>query len=106
FGSGLVPLQFANNLTLVGIGEPPSPETIALWIYMNKGYGAFRGLQVLSFNLPVDASPAAVRAAFFCFYHWLDHHLSDKDKKMLDFRTIFAEQLLCKVGRWKKHTKE
>jgi hypothetical protein len=101
FGSGLAPLQFANNLVLAGVAEPPSPDVMAQWIYLNKGYGAFHGLQVLGFHLPANASPAAVRAAFFCVYYWLDYYLSDRDKKVLGFGAIFTEQLLCKVGRWK-----
>jgi hypothetical protein len=102
FGSGLAPLQFANNLVLAGIATPPSPEEMAQWIYLNKDLGAFAGLQVCGFELPKNASPAAVRAAFFCFYSWLDHFLTEKDKDALGFGTIFAEHLLCKVGRWKK----
>ncbi|KAJ7774172.1 hypothetical protein DFH07DRAFT_732991 [Mycena maculata] len=103
FATGLAPFQFANNLTLAGIATPPpSPETMAQWIYLNKDKGAFVGLQVLGFELPRNASAAAVRAAFFCFYYWLDHHLSQKDKDWLRFGTIFTEQLLCKVGRWEK----
>ncbi|KAJ7869567.1 hypothetical protein B0H14DRAFT_2571748 [Mycena olivaceomarginata] len=33
---------------------------------------------------------------------WFDHHLSEADKKTLSFGTIFTEQLLCKVGLWKR----
>ncbi|KAF8197195.1 hypothetical protein K438DRAFT_1444669, partial [Mycena galopus ATCC 62051] len=102
FGSGLAPLQFANNLTLAGIATPPSPAEMAQWIYLNKGLGAFAGLQACGFQLPKNASPAAVRAAFFCFYAWLDHFLTKEDKAVLSFGTILAEHLLCKVGRWKK----
>ncbi|KAF7371391.1 hypothetical protein MSAN_00775600 [Mycena sanguinolenta] len=101
FRSGLAPLQFANNLVLADIATPPSAQSMAQWIYLNKGYGAYAGLKVLGFNLPDNASPTAVRAAFFCFYCWLEHFLSDADKKVLHFGTIFTEHLLCKVGRWK-----
>ncbi|KAJ7269488.1 hypothetical protein C8J57DRAFT_950522, partial [Mycena rebaudengoi] len=100
FSSGLAPLQFANNLVLAGVGSPPSLETIAQWIYLNKSYGTFAGLQQLSFCLPANASAAAVRAAFSCHNYWLDHHLSQEDKEALHFGTIFTEQLLCKVGHW------
>ncbi|KAJ7238532.1 hypothetical protein B0H12DRAFT_1025713 [Mycena haematopus] len=102
FGSGLAPLQFANNLTLAGIATPPSPSEMAQWICVHKGLGAFAGLQACGFNLPKNASPAAVRAAFFCFFSWLDHFLTEDDKEVLGFGTIFVEHLLCKVGRWKK----
>ncbi|KAJ7603665.1 hypothetical protein DFH06DRAFT_1350016 [Mycena polygramma] len=105
FGSGLAPLQFANNLALAGIAEPPSVETMAQWIYLNKGYGAFAGLKVTGWNLPDNASPAAVRAALTCFYRWHEHHLSVEDSTLLRFGTIFAEQLLCKCGRWKHRLK-
>ncbi|KAJ6505108.1 hypothetical protein C8R45DRAFT_817527 [Mycena sanguinolenta] len=102
FGSGLAPLQFANNLTLAGIATPPSPAELAQWIFLNNGLGAFAGLQTCGFQLSKSDSPATVRAAFFCFYSWLDHFLSDEDKTTLGFGAIFAEHLLCKVGRWKK----
>ncbi|KAJ6610118.1 hypothetical protein B0H10DRAFT_1747451, partial [Mycena sp. CBHHK59/15] len=101
FSSGLAPLQFSNNIVLSGIAESPSPATMAQWIFANKSYGAFAGLRVLGFKLPEKASPAAVRAAFFCFYYWLDNHLSLDDKQVLHFNTIFVEQLLCKISRWK-----
>lgn len=105
FGSGLAPLQFANNMVLAGVATSPSPEAMAQWIFANKSYGAFAGLRVLGFNLAKKASPAAVRAAFMCFYLWLDRHLSCRDKRRLRFDTIFVEQLLCKIGRWKGRMK-
>ncbi|KAJ7028878.1 hypothetical protein C8F04DRAFT_1265444 [Mycena alexandri] len=100
FGSGLAPFQFANNVVLAGLATPPSPAAMAQWIYANKDYGAFAGLRVMGFKLEKSASPAAVRAAFICVYCWLDYWLSDNDKKLLRFDTIFVEQLLCKVTRW------
>ncbi|KAJ6540748.1 hypothetical protein B0H19DRAFT_916248, partial [Mycena capillaripes] len=106
FGSGLAPLQFANNLALAGITEPPSLEIMAQWIYLNKGYGTFAGLKLLGFKLADNASPAAVRAAFISFYSWLEHFLSDEDKQKVHFGTIFVEQLLCKVGRWKNRLQQ
>ncbi|KAJ6550683.1 hypothetical protein DFH09DRAFT_901603 [Mycena vulgaris] len=106
FGSGLAPLQFANNIVLSGIAECPSPAAMAQWIFANRSYGAFVGLRVLGFNLPANASPATVRAAFCSFYYWLDFHLSPDDKHVLRFNTIFVEQLLCKVGRWKNRMKD
>ncbi|KAJ7433203.1 hypothetical protein B0H11DRAFT_771429 [Mycena galericulata] len=106
FCSGLAPLQFANNIVLAGIATTPSPAAMAQWIFTNKGYGAFAGLCVLGFNLPKKASASAVRAAFMCFYCWLDHHLTAEDKQILRFDAIFVEQLLCKIGRWKGRMKE
>ncbi|KAF8139436.1 hypothetical protein K438DRAFT_1443754, partial [Mycena galopus ATCC 62051] len=97
FGTGLATLQFANNLTMAGIATPPSPAQM-----VNKDLRAFAGLQTCGFELAPDVSPAAVRAAFFCFYAWLDHFLTKADKEVLDFGLIFAEHLLCKVGRWEK----
>ncbi|KAJ6534714.1 hypothetical protein B0H10DRAFT_1732191, partial [Mycena sp. CBHHK59/15] len=105
FGSGLSPLQFANNMVLAGVAIGPSPAAMAQWIFANKSYGAFAGLRVLGFKLSKKASPAAVRAAFMCFYLWLDRHLSHRDKTRLRFDTIFVEQLLCKIGRWKGRMK-
>ncbi|KAK7064868.1 hypothetical protein R3P38DRAFT_3165866 [Favolaschia claudopus] len=95
FGSGLAPLQLANNLVLAGVAALPLIETVAQWIYLNKGYGAFRGLQVLGFELPPNASPAAVRAAFLCFYTWLDHLLTAEDKSLLRYihKSSFAKRL-------------
>ncbi|KAJ7201886.1 hypothetical protein GGX14DRAFT_328226, partial [Mycena pura] len=101
FGSGLGTLQFANNAVLCGIADGPSPAAMASWISANKTYGAFTGLQVVGFNLPPNASPAIIRAAFLCFYYWLEHCLSPEDRAVLHFDTIFAEQLLCKIGRWR-----
>ncbi|KAF8161918.1 hypothetical protein K438DRAFT_1618868, partial [Mycena galopus ATCC 62051] len=101
FGGGLGALQFANTIVLAGIADPPSPAFMAQWIGINKDYGAFAGLQLLGFNLDKDSSPAAVRAAFCCFYYWLEHYLTKDDKDAVDFGTIFVEQLLCKISRWK-----
>ncbi|KAJ7181647.1 hypothetical protein C8R43DRAFT_941460 [Mycena crocata] len=107
FGSGLTPLQFANNMLLAGIGdvESATPEAVATWIYNNKSYGAFEGLKCLGFALPLNASAAAVRSAFLCFYHWLQIHLTSEDKIILRFNAMFVEQLLCKITRWKKRAK-
>ncbi|KAF8205945.1 hypothetical protein K438DRAFT_1817590 [Mycena galopus ATCC 62051] len=101
FGGRLGALQFANTTVLAGIADPPSPAFMAQWIGINKDYGAFAGLQLLGFNLDKDSSPAAVRAAFCCFYYWLEHYLTKDDKDAVDFGTIFVEQLLCKISRWK-----
>ncbi|KAJ7103965.1 hypothetical protein B0H15DRAFT_744106, partial [Mycena belliarum] len=100
FMTGLAPLQFANNLVLSGIAESPSPELMAQWIFANRSFGAFKGLQVLGFNLTPASSASAVRACFCSFYYWLEHHLTPNDKAALHFDTIFVEHLLCKIGRW------
>ncbi|KAJ7641396.1 hypothetical protein FB45DRAFT_738642 [Roridomyces roridus] len=102
FGPGsLGALQFANNLTLLGVASPPSPVEMAQWISDHQDKGAFCGLQVLGFQLEQkNASPSAVRVAFLCVYAWLDNFLTTDDKLVLDFGPIFVEQLLCKVGRW------
>lgn len=100
FGSGLAPFQFTNNIVLGGLATAPSPAAMAQWICANKSYGAFTGLGVMGFRLTKTSSPAAVRAAFVCFYSWLDRWLTANDKEILRFNTIFVEQLLCKVGRW------
>ncbi|KAJ7780833.1 hypothetical protein DFH07DRAFT_729357 [Mycena maculata] len=102
FGSGLGALQFANNMVFAKIASVPSPAAMAQWIFANKNYGAMDGLRVLGFQLPKrNVSPSAVRAAFMCFYLWLNHHLSEEDKEVVHFDSIFVEQLLCKIGRWK-----
>ncbi|KAJ7607879.1 hypothetical protein FB45DRAFT_1039951 [Roridomyces roridus] len=98
FGAGsLGALQFANNLTLLGIAQPPSATEMAEWICSHQDKGAFRGLQVLGFNLAdKNASPSAIRAAFLCFYAWLDHFLTDDDKIVLGTRT--AKKDLSKLA--------
>ncbi|KAJ7032326.1 hypothetical protein C8F04DRAFT_1262079 [Mycena alexandri] len=101
FSSGLGALQFANNIVLIGIANPPSPAAMAQWIYLNKGFGAFAGLIALGFKLPDNASPATVRTTFFCFYKWFEAFMTDEDKEIVRFGTIFAEQELCKIERWK-----
>ncbi|KAJ7356521.1 hypothetical protein DFH08DRAFT_802558 [Mycena albidolilacea] len=52
------------------IVEPPLPEVMAQWICLNKGYGAFAGLKVLSVMLVDNASPVVI---------WLEHFLAEKD---------------------------
>ncbi|KAF8134031.1 hypothetical protein K438DRAFT_1641127 [Mycena galopus ATCC 62051] len=106
FGSGLGALQFANTMVLAGVATSPSPAFMAQWISSNRDYGAFAGLQLLGFKLRKQSSPATIRAAFLCFYYWLDHHLSDEDKHALGFGAIFVEQLLCKIRRWHHRMKE
>ncbi|KAJ7355295.1 hypothetical protein DFH08DRAFT_690777, partial [Mycena albidolilacea] len=100
FQTGLGPLQFTNTIALVSIASEPSPEFMAQWIASNREYGAFAGLKLLGFNLSKHTSSAAVQVAFLCFYRWLDHFLTNTDKRDLHFDPIFAEQLLCKVARW------
>ncbi|KAJ7767536.1 hypothetical protein B0H14DRAFT_3165148 [Mycena olivaceomarginata] len=100
FGPGLGALQFTNTLFLAGIVRSPSVLEMAQWIAVNQDYGAFTGLKVLGFNLHQNSSAAAIRAAFMCFYHWLDHFMTQKDKDTVSFGTVFVEQLLCKIRRW------
>ncbi|KAJ7670252.1 hypothetical protein B0H17DRAFT_948965, partial [Mycena rosella] len=97
FGTGLAPLQFANNMVLAGIAESaPPPATMAQWIFANRTYGAFSGLKVFGFNLhEKKASPAEVRAAFCCFYYWLEYHLSSEDKAILHFVSQFDPNLIA-----------
>jgi hypothetical protein len=41
-----------------------------------------------------------VRCAFGCVYGHLERYLTDDDKQLLGFSTIFVEHVLCKVVRW------
>jgi hypothetical protein len=100
FGPGLGALQFTNTLFLAGIVRSPSVLEMAQWIAVNQDYGAFTGLKVLGFNLRQNSSAAAIRAAFMCFYHWIDHFMTQEDKDAVSFGTVFVEQLLCKIGCW------
>ncbi|KAJ7232100.1 hypothetical protein C8J57DRAFT_1030944, partial [Mycena rebaudengoi] len=98
-GEGLTTLQLANNLAILGICDNPDASSMAAWISGLKELGAFKGLQVLGFNLRLS-DPIATCAAFLCVYNHLDNHLTDKDKEELGFGAIFVEHALCKVQRW------
>ncbi|KAF8171048.1 hypothetical protein K438DRAFT_1532332, partial [Mycena galopus ATCC 62051] len=100
FGTGLGALQFTNTMFFAGIVRSPSVRAMAQWIAVNQDYGAFTGLKLLGFNLRQNSSAAAIRAAFMCFYHWMDHFMTQEDKDTVSFGTVFVEQLLCKIGRW------
>ena len=43
----------------------------------------------------------SVRGAFTCVYRFLEEHLTEQDKTLLDFGPIFMEHVLCKIPRWK-----
>ncbi|KAJ7103978.1 hypothetical protein B0H15DRAFT_766670 [Mycena belliarum] len=96
---GLTTLQLANNLVLLGVCDPPEPETMAAWIAEKGDLGAFKGLRHLGFNLQ-QSDPLATRAAFLCVYDHLAEHLSAEDKAALGFGVIFVEHALCKIQRW------
>ncbi|KII88046.1 hypothetical protein PLICRDRAFT_30508 [Plicaturopsis crispa FD-325 SS-3] len=104
--SGLTPLQFANNMAILHICEPPTSRSLAHWIWKNKGKGAFRGLQALGFRLTAKSPQSYVQVAFNLVLEHLDRHLSAQDKATLGFTAAFApmivEHILCKVRRWDK----
>ncbi|KAI0046232.1 hypothetical protein FA95DRAFT_1476325, partial [Auriscalpium vulgare] len=100
FQSGLTPLQFANNLTCLGICGEPSVENMGFWISKHRNLGAFAGLHALGFNVVEKEGPAWVQAAFKCVYGHLDKHLTTQQKQELHFGVIFVEHILCKVVPW------
>lgn len=99
FRSGLTRLQLSNYLVTLKIIEPPSPDEMAQWIHKNHGLGASVGLQALGFHLSSNYFNTT-RAAFTIVYRHLDENLTNEDKDLLHFGTIFVEHLLCKVTRW------
>ena len=97
FMSGLTVFQLVNNLVFLGILSMPTENDIADWIFENPTLGANRGLIQLGFVLTDCTS---VRCAFGCVYGHLERYLTDDDKQLLGFSTIFVEHVLCKVVRW------
>ncbi|KAK0430784.1 hypothetical protein EV421DRAFT_1721178 [Armillaria borealis] len=94
FGSGLTPLQFANNLLFSGIVQMPSVAMVGTWILHNCGLGAFLGLEKMGF---IMTDIASVVAAFAIVHDFLDEYLSEDDKEILGFNegfgTVFVEHL-------------
>jgi hypothetical protein len=106
FKTGLTAFQFANNLVLMGVCSPPSPQDMANWIFSHPKLGAAQGLCRLGFSLSTTSPKGAYQSAFLCTYNYLDRHLTEDDKALLDFGPIFLEHLLCKVHRWTQHIKK
>ncbi|KAF7978083.1 hypothetical protein HWV62_1741 [Athelia sp. TMB] len=97
FKSGLTLLQTVNNLTLVGVLEPPTPAAISQWIWSNPKLGAARALSRMGFEL---VNVKYVEAAVNLLYHHMDTYMTDKDKRDIGFGTILIEHVLCKDVRW------
>lgn len=107
FGGGLTALQAANNASLSGLCKAASIGEIAQWVAQRTTLGAAKGLDQLGFHLStLESSPAHYHAAFACFYDYLDEFLTNDDKAILNFGTIFVEHLLCKVARWTRWWKQ
>ncbi|CAK5267931.1 unnamed protein product [Mycena citricolor] len=102
---GLTTLQCANNLVILGVCTPPSPEEMAAWIAENGSLGAFNGLLRLGFSLTMK-DKIGVRAAFLLVYRHLDKHMTKRDKETTGFGAIFVENFLCKVERWEHRFEE
>ncbi|KDR65622.1 hypothetical protein GALMADRAFT_81650 [Galerina marginata CBS 339.88] len=100
FGSGLTPFQLANHLVALKIVDPPSVIDVADWIHKHPKLGAFRGLEDLGFSVS-KKNLMSVRGAFTCIYRFFDEHLTERDKSLLFFGSIFTEHVLCKIPRWK-----
>lgn len=104
FQTGLTLFQACNNLSILEVCRPPTPEEMAHWVSLHRGLGAFNGLRLTGFCL--GEGTRQTRAAFMCVYNYLDEHLSPGDKATLGFGAIFVEHLLCKVSRWTKRCSE
>ncbi|KAF8057995.1 hypothetical protein FPV67DRAFT_1428995 [Lyophyllum atratum] len=103
FKSGLTVMQTANALAHAEIVESPTLSELADWIWQNSHLGAFAGLVALGYKLP---NRKAVYVALTIVFNHLDKHLTQLDKNILGFGTIFLEHLLCKVSRWTKRIAE
>lgn len=97
FQSGLTVFQLANNMALLDIVSMPEAYDIADWIHDNAHLGASGGLKFLGFHMDTCG---AVRCAFDCVFSHLDQYMTDADKKLAGFGTIFVEHILCKIVRW------
>ncbi|KAJ2920834.1 hypothetical protein H1R20_g16261, partial [Candolleomyces eurysporus] len=94
---GLTALQLVNSLALFGVVDMPDQRTMADWIWTRPQLGAFRGLEAIGFEI---VNTNAARFAFNLVYSHLDQTMSNEDKEMIGFSSIFVEHLLCKVVRW------
>jgi hypothetical protein len=107
-GTGsLTAMQLANTAAILGIIQPPTDVSMAHWIRKHPLKGAFRGLNILGFDLdnrPGEIVESYVLEAFRAVYHHLDQSLSPDDKVTFGFDrglgVIFVEHLLCKVVKW------
>ncbi|KAJ3531529.1 hypothetical protein NMY22_g8116 [Coprinellus aureogranulatus] len=97
-GGGLAALQLTNTLSLSKVAEMPTIQEIADWVWRNPNKGAFKGLQMLGFDLP---NTNAVRYAFKAIENHLRQFLSKEDQILLQLGPMFIEHLLCKVARYK-----
>ncbi|KAG2336309.1 hypothetical protein BDR05DRAFT_840920, partial [Suillus weaverae] len=99
FIHGLSALQFLNNAVISGLVKEPTPDATATFIDKHRAMGSFQGLMLLGYDIDGRGSNWT-RAAFLHFYHHLGASLASEDKNVLQFSTIFAEHLLCKVKRY------
>ena len=106
-GGGLTLLHCTNAIALLKLVTLPEPESLAVWMSNNKDLGAYKGLQILGFNLvpknpheQVQMEAEKIQVGFKCVFAHLDEHLSTFDKTLLGFNALFVEHLLCKITRW------
>ncbi|KZV59467.1 hypothetical protein PENSPDRAFT_542054, partial [Peniophora sp. CONT] len=108
FGRGITPLQFANNLAILGIVQPPSIHSISQFLARDgSGKGCVAGLRALGFCIPAPSDMNADRRAqwsepaFRAVYEHLCQGLgSTSDTQTLVVNVIAVEHILCKVSRW------
>jgi hypothetical protein len=107
FASGLTPMQFANNLAILGICKPPSSEEMAdvLRLKDHRNKGAVKGLVYLKLLPDTDSvDKMEIQQALETLHTHFTNHLSEDDKSLIDYERvpfIIIEHLLCKVIRWR-----
>ncbi|KAJ7698199.1 hypothetical protein B0H14DRAFT_2649580 [Mycena olivaceomarginata] len=88
-----------------GSTAPPAPQTLPdepMHVDSDSDEDDFQFQHGRSSSCPPEDTSARLRILACPKRDWFDHHLSEADKKTLSFGTIFTEQLLCKVGLWKR----
>lgn len=97
FGKGaLGKMQFANTLYCLGLVKAPRLVTISS-VVSDNNKGAAIGLDLLGFDV---STPSHVNSAIRFTYAFLDIHLSQVNKRLLDFGPIFFEHFACKLHRF------
>ncbi|KAF5346356.1 hypothetical protein D9757_014806 [Collybiopsis confluens] len=101
FQQSLTAMQLANSLAIADIVRQPTLDEMAYWIWTHDGFGAFRGLKILGFQMPTQK---AVLVALTCFttHIW---KMNDDQLTILGCKNgsvIDSEHFLCKISRWSK----
>lgn len=96
-GDGLTSMQLCNQLVLMGLCQPPTPQEMSDWIANHPNLGACRGLELVGFrSLQYHEE---VELAFQLFYYAYEDALTPEQKERMRFSPITVENLLCKISR-------